>query len=180
MKRLFVLAAALGLGACASLTEEQCLNGDWSGIGYQDGLRGYPQSRIGDHREACAKVGVSPDIQAWLAGRAEGLKRYCTPENAYVVGRNGNELNPVCPASQAQSLNAANAWGLEYHELELEIAELQAEISVIQDRLINEFTGVLTSEQEAERNALLREVRMLGRQIDRLELRQRRYAQLPL
>ncbi|PJN93943.1 hypothetical protein CNY89_17420, partial [Amaricoccus sp. HAR-UPW-R2A-40] len=33
-----------------------------------------------------------PGPRRWRAGRAEGLKRYCTPQNAYDAGLGGNRL----------------------------------------------------------------------------------------
>ena len=48
--------------SCATLNKDECLTADWYQIGYEDGAKGYPLSRIGKHRKACAKHGVTPDM----------------------------------------------------------------------------------------------------------------------
>jgi hypothetical protein len=39
---------------CVILNKERCLNADWYSIGYVAGARGYPASKIGEHRQTCA------------------------------------------------------------------------------------------------------------------------------
>ena len=99
----FVTFAVIGLSAaalngCATLSEEQCLVGDWYGIGVSDGAAGYTMSRIDDHAEACARHGVSPNINAYSEGRARGLVSYCTTGVGFREGREGDGYAGVCPA----------------------------------------------------------------------------------
>lgn len=101
--RLLILAAAaagaaVGLASCATMSEEQCLAGDWAGQGYSDGASGLSLSRLDEHAEACAKHGVTPDAAAYRAGRDQGLPRYCTPANGFRAGRTGSGYGGVCPA----------------------------------------------------------------------------------
>jgi len=101
--RLWIIAAAgagslLGLASCATMSEEQCLAGDWGGQGYSDGASGLSMSRLDEHAEACAKHGVVPDAAAYRAGREQGLPRYCTPANGFRAGRTGSGYGGVCPA----------------------------------------------------------------------------------
>lgn len=101
--RLLILAAAaagaaVGLASCATMSEEQCLAGDWAGQGYSDGASGLSMSRLNEHTEACAKHGVTPDAAAYRAGREQGLPRYCTPANGFLAGRTGSGYGGVCPA----------------------------------------------------------------------------------
>jgi len=96
----FVLAACGVLtGSCASLSEEQCLAGNWDGIGYSDGANGYGTGRFGDHVKACEKYKVVPEQSSYMTGRARGLTVYCQPGRGFQVGRSGNTYNGVCPAS---------------------------------------------------------------------------------
>ncbi len=46
--------------------------------------------RLGDHRRACAKHNVTPDTGRYAAGRAEGLKSFCTYERGFAEGRAGH------------------------------------------------------------------------------------------
>jgi len=93
----------LVLGACATLNEDECLTMDWAAIGFEDGASGFPAQRIGQHREACAKYDVTPDLPAYRQGREDGLKEYCRPANAYAVGVSGKEYKGVCPSGMADA-----------------------------------------------------------------------------
>jgi hypothetical protein len=57
---LFVSIAALLMSGCVSMGKSECLHGGWQIIGYEDCARGYPGSRIGLHRKACAQRGRNP------------------------------------------------------------------------------------------------------------------------
>ena len=70
-----LLAAAL-LSACATgMGKDECAAADWRTIGYEDGLHGFPADRIGAHRVACAKHQVTPDLAAYMEGRAPRPRR---------------------------------------------------------------------------------------------------------
>ena len=94
---VFLMLALVALGGCASLSEEECALSDWHTIGFEDGSRGYPAERIGDHRKACAKHGYVPDFAAWEAGRNEGLALYCQPARGFNLGSAGGQYQGVCP-----------------------------------------------------------------------------------
>lgn len=94
-----VAAAALSLGSCATMSEDQCLAGAWGEVGLSDGRAGYGPGRLQSHAEACAKVGVVPDEAIYFAAREQGLRSYCIPANGFQVGRNGSTYEGVCPAS---------------------------------------------------------------------------------
>lgn len=92
------IMAAFVLSGCATLSEGECLTANWYDQGYKDGRRGYPASRVIDHREACAGVGVTPDLVQYDKGRSKGIAAYCTPSNAVAEGRAGHSYGHVCPA----------------------------------------------------------------------------------
>lgn len=98
---LFAVIAGCGLlaGSCASLSEDQCLAGNWDGIGYSDGANGFGTGRFGDHVKACEQFGVVPDQAVYMTGRARGLTTYCQPGRGFQVGRSGGSYGGVCPAS---------------------------------------------------------------------------------
>src|SRR6478609_9316856 len=93
-----ILVAVLALGGCASMSREECLTVDWRTVGYEDGAAGYSGDRIGEHRKACAKHGVTPDLSAYQAGRSEGLQEFCRPQNGFRLGANGGSYGGQCPA----------------------------------------------------------------------------------
>jgi hypothetical protein len=109
---------SLGLGSCATtLSKTECQSTDWRIVGYEDGAAGHPGSQIGAHRKACAEHGVSPDFEAYQAGRAEGLKEFCTAANGYRIGVNGGQYSGSCPAEHEDSFLRAFSQGQELHSL---------------------------------------------------------------
>ncbi len=178
MKTLAVSSLVL-LAACASLSEEACRTGDWENIGYNDGVHGRYESYIGEHREACSEYGIAPNAALWLRGRIEGLKQYCTPDNAYTVGRRGSELNSVCPVTNRSELRLANFYGLRYYEINREVYALKDEINDIERILATDFIGDPTPEQLQLKNFYLLQIIDLQRSIHELEFELLKYAAAP-
>src|SRR5688500_7930284 len=52
----------------ATLSERECRDQDWYGIGADDGYDGAPASQIDAHRAACAEFGIEPDSEQYEAG----------------------------------------------------------------------------------------------------------------
>lgn len=114
------------LTGCQTLTPEECKLGDWYGIGINDGKHGRDRSHLGKHAKACAKVKISPDINAWEKGRQAGLKSYCLADNAYRLGKNGRHLANVCDFlddSKRRWLYQRNEDGLAVYELNKRISK---------------------------------------------------------
>lgn len=138
--RLLIIAAAAGgavlaLGSCATMSAEQCMAGDWSGQGYADGTSGLSMSRLGEHAEACAEHGVVPDRSAYEAGREQGLRRYCTPDNGFRVGRTGSGYGGVCPSYLEASFIPAYRDGQIVHEVEQTLVNARSSVSSLGARL---------------------------------------------
>ncbi len=87
MKNFVLIGAGFGalmiLQACASgppkATAEQCTGTDWKAVGQQHGAAGEPMTTLNTAIKACQVHGIAPDMAAYNAGRAEGLKTYCAP-----------------------------------------------------------------------------------------------------
>ena len=90
------------LGACTSMSAEECSVLDWRSVGYEDGVAGLSGSHIGHYRKACAKHGVGTDLSAYQAGREMGLREYCQPANGFRVGARGESYQGVCAAALEQ------------------------------------------------------------------------------
>jgi hypothetical protein len=112
------LVASLALGGCASMSKDECLTVDWRTIGFEDGAAGYSGDRIGQHRKACAKHGVTPDLEAYRTGREEGLREYCRPQNGYRLGAQGGSYEGFCPADLDDAFVNAYQSGRELYGLE--------------------------------------------------------------
>jgi hypothetical protein len=96
---LTTLALLALLQGCATLDKDECLLADWRLIGYQDGVAGKSAARIGEYREDCAKHAVVPDLDAYRAGRQQGLQQYCKASNGFRLGNAGHGFTVVCPAA---------------------------------------------------------------------------------
>ncbi|MDX1405444.1 MAG: DUF2799 domain-containing protein [Woeseiaceae bacterium] len=91
------------------MSADECATSDWHAIGFEDGARGYTADQLGNRRKACAKHGVTPDFEAYQAGRAQGLRQYCQPGRGFSLGSNGSRYNGVCPLDlEAEFLDAYN------------------------------------------------------------------------
>jgi len=107
--RLASCAAGLMMlaGCASSLTESQCLAGDWQTVGYRDGSLGYASTRLLEHQDACVKHGVVPDRAQYMIGWQDGVVAFCTPENGFVQGEGGAGYVRVCPVElETQFLGA--------------------------------------------------------------------------
>ena len=180
MHRMTPLALA-GLlclaGGCATLSTDECLTADWRIIGYEDGVQGHGGDRIGRHREACAKAGVTPDLAAYRTGRREGLEQFCRPGNGFSEGRRGAPYQGVCPPDLEPAFLDGYREGLEIHRLEQAVYAVQREIADVQALMAETDDGIAEREElldgedlgTAERRELRREIRELVRDQARLE-----------
>lgn len=118
IKILGVCAAAAVAPACSTMSKNECLAADWQAIGYEDGAAGAPVSAISHRRRACGKkAGLAPDMDAYLAGRREGLEQYCTPSNGFTVGSRGSAYHGVCDGPTANRFLTAYQRGQHLHDL---------------------------------------------------------------
>jgi len=98
-------------------------------IGFEDGSRGYGSERLGEHRKACAKHGVTPDLQAYRQGREEGLRDFCQPARGYNLGSRGGRYNGVCSAEMEGDFLDAYRAGYHLYELQASVNSANAQIS---------------------------------------------------
>lgn len=137
LRLIAALALLMALASCASLSEQECLAGNWEEIGQRDGRAGRTADYIVNHYKACDETGVTPDRAAWERGRQAGLRAYCTPDNAYDVGRSGRRLSPVCPAASLPALDRAHDRGWRYYRLTEEIRDLMREADDVRAHLVD-------------------------------------------
>lgn len=164
-------AALILVAGCATLTEDECRQGNWQEIGQRDGANGRTADHVSRHFKACEKTGIKPDISLWEKGRQQGLPMYCTPARAYREGRDGHDLSPVCPAADLRALAAANEKGQQYHRIGEEISDLRSEINEVETALIKE-------QDESRRASHVLRLSTLQARISMLEARRMLYATL--
>jgi len=125
---LIVLGTLLLAGCSSTMNKDECRTVDWRTIGYEDGVAGRSGEQIGQHRRACAGYGVTPDLEAYRAGRAEGLREYCQPHNGYRAGVNGAAYYDVCPADLAPAFVTAYDSGHELYIRVRRVSDTDAQI----------------------------------------------------
>lgn len=160
------------VSACATLDKDQCLRADWYAIGLEDGARGLPLERAGDHRRACAEHGVTPKIEPYLAGRNEGLKSYCTYEKGFSVGRAGQSNSGACPAGTGASFSAGYQRGREIYDLRHRLDTVNEQIRKTRGALSAGIPNPRTRADEVDRlESLSREAEQLEQKIAAQERR---------
>jgi hypothetical protein len=173
------LFATLLLGGCASssLSKDECRTVDWRTIGYEDGVAGRSAEQIGRHRQACAEHGVTPDLDAYRAGRAEGLREFCQPRNGYRAGASGQAYYDSCPPELAPAFVAAYDEGRELYVRERRVADADAaiasrryEIARLEDLLVGRgFRVADESATPQERTQAVLDAKQAGERIGRLK-----------
>lgn len=162
--RLAALCLAL-LTGCASLSEDECLSGDWAGIGQRDGASGQvAEAQLARHVKACEKVGVTPARAAWQIGYAQGLRSYCTPSKGLDEGLSGRSYRNVCPAETQSAFLRGFRIGTDDFKARQEVNRLQNKIRRLQAR----NTQILVVLAEKDDPALRTELQ--GNRFDLLRL----------
>jgi hypothetical protein len=146
-KRLMTVGILIGMAAlagCSSMSANECLATDWRTVGYEDGVVGYSGDRIGRHRKACGKHGVTPDLAQYQLGRDQGLHEFCKPLNGFRIGSRGNGYNGVCPTELDAEFVDAYQSGRQLYTLRSqvsstvdEINSMRAEMDSIDQRLVS-------------------------------------------
>ena len=125
------------LQGCATLDKDECMLADWHLIGYQDGVAGKSAAVVGEYREDCAKHAVVPDLDAYRAGRVEGLQQYCKVDNGYRLGNAGRGFASVCPRALADDFRDAYNAGRELYLARAVVSKTHSRINNQKQSLSN-------------------------------------------
>lgn len=182
MLRVSAAMVLLALSGCATMDREECLTVDWRTVGYEDGVAGRSGDRIGQHRKACAKHGVTTDLAAYQAGREEGLREYCVPANGFRLGSQGGSYSGMCPADLDPAFSDAYVSGRQLHTLESRLANVEYDLNAKRSALRNAESDIVSRSARAisneatteERAQAVVDVKQLGERVGRLktEIRQ--------
>jgi hypothetical protein len=157
-----VLSVAALLGGCAGMSEQACLMSDWRSVGFEDGTLGRPVGTIGNYRQACVEHGVSPDLDAYRAGHAQGVEVYCRAAHGFEVGRSGALYQGVCPANLVGDFLASYNSGRRLYELESALRRVEGRIASdhreqqsIRDELTSIAAKMVASDTTTEQRVLM-------------------------
>lgn len=178
LRPVLCAAAAFALASCDPISEEACRIGDWGSIGLADGKKGRSTDILSKYAETCAEFGVTPNQSTYLAARQAGLKFYCTPDNAYQLGRNGSRINPVCEPQVQAAMRPAYDRGANYYEIGEEIKAKQDRIDHYK-ALIRAIRDEPTPENESQIAIYRSVISDMRHDIFVLELKQKRFASYP-
>lgn len=158
---LTLIAAALLLAGCETMSEDQCRKADWYQKGLADGREGWSESYVDAHRKACAKAGVTPDDRLWRRGWAEGVASFCVPRVAWRQGLNNRTYHGAC-----RDLNEADwmRWyrlGNDAYRTKTEREARQREIDKLEEQLKK-------AQKDDERKSLREKIRQLDEEQSRL------------
>lgn len=177
--RVAALAACIALAGCHSttLSESQCKANDWYTVGYSDGSRGFDQSRLLQHDDACMAHGVVPDRAQYSAGWRDGIDHYCTPESGFDLGESGGTYRRICPANSEEAFHAAYTNGHTLYVASSEVAELEnaidqrnARITEIKSEMVQSVDGLIApTTAPTDRVWLLERTKSLSEEQGRLQ-----------
>jgi hypothetical protein len=173
---LFVfIPSCIVFSGCATLGKDECLHADWRTIGYEDGAHGFQASRIGNHREACAKHGITPDFELYEQGRLQGLREYCTLQTGYSLGVAGKAYPNVCPSNIEPGFLEGYRQGKIVYGAQTEVNRLKSDLKKMHVDLdgINEKLGDFETELVRDESIGPKRRRYLLEEIKNLTDRQR-------
>ena len=93
-----LLLTVLLLNGCATLNENDCRKGNWSGIGYNDAVAGLRSNvQLNSHIKACSRYQIGSDQTAYHSGYARGLQQFCTQSSGMRFASENSEYFDICP-----------------------------------------------------------------------------------
>lgn len=177
MARAGAAMLLLAIGGCATMDREECLTVDWRTVGFEDGAQGYSGDRIGQHRKACAKHGVTPDLSAYQEGRAQGLREYCVPANGFRLGSQGGSYAGLCPSDLDPAFADAYHSGRQLYTLESRLSNVsyqldsrRGDLRAAESDIVTRSAVAISSDATAEERAqAVLDVKNLGERVGRLK-----------
>lgn len=177
----FLLLLPLALAGCgggATVSQNQCIAGDWQTLGYRDGANGRRSTALLAHQDACGEHGIVPDRQSYMLGWEQGAREYCQVDNAFLVGEQGHHYNNICPEDLRADFVNAYSNGRTLYLAETAVANLESQINynrarqeTVKNEIVSsaaaQFSGTLLPE---ERLALITRTQRLYEEQQQLEI----------
>ncbi|WP_160154618.1 DUF2799 domain-containing protein [Microbulbifer sp. ALW1] len=160
---------------CAVISENECQAGLWYERGIEDGARGRSQATVYQIAQKCHEYGVRTDTDAWMRGYEEGVERYCTPENGFVVGRRGHNYEGVCTGPTADLFMVNYERGLAVYQAEQQYAALENQYNDVEREVYRVEKALDEAETKEEARALRSQRRSLLREMRHLEAEMMRF-----
>ncbi|EOD54440.1 DUF2799 domain-containing protein [Aeromonas molluscorum] len=168
-----ILGISLLLGACSSLSQEECAAMSWYNLGFADGEQGKAPDASKGYADSCGEYGIRVDQAEWQRGYKKGLELYCIPELAYRKGREGSEYQGVCPNDET-FLRQFERGRQEYqlaarlNELSNAISQNEQDIYQLEQRIRKENDSAQRDSYRYQRERAIRRDRALRDEYNRL------------
>lgn len=120
LNAVILSGVVIGLTGCASISEDECISGNWSDIGYKDGVNGKSRGKLADYAKTCMKYGAEPNRDVYLMAFENGLVKYCTFEQGLKLGEDGSSYNQVCSGDLANGFSQGYDEGRVVYEINRE------------------------------------------------------------
>jgi len=146
---LMILATASLLNGCATMTPEECMVADWYRLGELDARSGRGNDYLSQREGDCYEAGYPADTDAWYRGHTEGLNYFCTIDNGFRFGLDGNSYQRSCPGQMEDEFLDGYELGQSIHSLTSRVASSRQEL----ERL-NRDLRKLEREERPDRDAL--------------------------
>ena len=132
---VMILLSLGGLSACETISESECVAGNWADLGYRDGVSGKSSSRIAEYVEKCSEFGAQVDRGRYFDGYDRGLDRYCVYDRGFSLGEDGGSYNSVCDGARAAEFRAGYEDGHEKYVYYKQYDDLQDNVHRYEDQL---------------------------------------------
>ena len=176
MKIIFWILLPLVLNGCASLSKQQCQQGNWEIIGHNDGATGKAYQYLNQHSKACSEFGISPDVAAYQRGRMQGLKNYCIESKGFDIGKNINDFNDVCPIESRSQFIKGYQRGLEQAMIDIESDTLDKNNQLVNKALeVSRLKGTMDKTLRNSLKSLESDVRELQSKKRKIRQLQKKY-----
>ncbi len=161
----------IGISGCANMNQAQCETANWQAIGYEDGAAGARDSQFSQHRQECAKYGITANIEDYLHGHDKGSKKYCTQTNGFFLGMKGQNYNRNCPQDLAPVFLRGLTDGKQIYSAQRVIDSADETLERLYIRIENFEEVILDKNNLMIADGLVRAERLeIRQQIDSLEI----------
>jgi hypothetical protein len=160
---LLLLPLALSLAGCGSrpsVSEHQCIAGDWQTLGYRDGANGRRSTSLLAHQNACGEHGIVPDRHGYMLGWEQGAREYCHADNAFLVGERGENYYNICPEDLRADFVSAYSNGRTIYLARTAVANIERQINHNRSRLETVKSEIVASAAAQFSGTLLPEERL--------------------
>jgi hypothetical protein len=178
MLRQFILIMLTSqLLACASISKNECLLGDWYSLGVNDGKAGELSSKFREYQKDCADHGVTPDFKTYQQGHSQGLVFFCDFPHGEAWGRAGKDYNTACTGPMEPAFRSGFQQGQRWYKAKKVVDDIALAINDLQNRnlTLREDIYAINQRIAVEQNASARAA--LLNQADRLRYQMEGYNQ---